>query len=195
MLFHHWMLLKFAPWAFWTLWLQCDPKPISAFLHWLLPVAFRTNFEIFFKHWGSGDVQRWFYSLPSETTPPRCLKEALYFLFFYFVPCRSDLTEWGQQDVVVRPSDGVGKLVEDDGFTGDRDVLLHTVVAVVHTHTHHLLRGQHWGQQLDVWSLQHTLTRGQRSEEEERVINVTAWSADMSKRKEIPVISKHDSHL
>lgn len=85
-------------------------------------------------------------------------------------PCYSDLALSRHHNVVVRSSEGVGELAEDDGFFGDRDVLLQAMVPVVHTHTHHLLRGQDWSQQLDVRSLQHTLTRGQRSEGEGLVI-------------------------
>lgn len=122
--------------------------------------------------------------------PPQCLKETkssfkkilkplvffgfllvswlLYIVFscLLFSSC-SHLALWGQKDVVIRPGDGTGELAEDDRFFGDWGVLLQAVVPVVHTHTHHLLRGQHRSQQLDVWPLQHTLTGRQGSEEEE----------------------------
>lgn len=86
------------------------------------------------------------------------------------IPCCSDLALCRHHNVVIRPSDGIGELAEDDGFFRDRDVLLQAMVPVVHTHTHHLLRGQDRSQQLDVRSLQHTLTRGQCSEGEGQVI-------------------------
>lgn len=60
------------------------------------------------------------------------------------------LALWGQNDVIVWAADGTGEFAEDDRFFGDRGVLLQAVVPVVHTHTHHLLRGQHRSQQLDV---------------------------------------------
>lgn len=77
------------------------------------------------------------------------------------------LALWGQNDVIIWPSDGAGELAEDDRFFGEWRVLLQAVVPVVHTHTHHLFWSQHRSHQPDVWALQNTLTGQQGSEEEE----------------------------
>lgn len=82
----------------------------------------------------------------------------------------SHLALCGQNNVVIRTRDGTGELAEDDGFFGDRGILLQTVVPVVHAHTHHFLWGQDGGQQLDVCSFNHKLARRQSSEEEEHLL-------------------------
>lgn len=71
-----------AHWAFLTL-TATDPKPISAFLHWLLPVAFRTNFEIFFRLRRCPTLM---LLAPQWNNSPWCLKGALYFFYFLFRP-------------------------------------------------------------------------------------------------------------
>lgn len=58
----------------------------------------------------------------------------------------TDLALGWEDDLVVGPHDGTGKLAEDDGLLGHRNVLLFAVVHIIHSHTHHLVwpcdRGQ-----------------------------------------------------
>lgn len=51
----------------------------------------------------------------------------------------TDLALWGEDDLVIGPHDGTGKLAEDDGLLGHRNVLLFAVVRIIHSHTYHLV--------------------------------------------------------
>lgn len=44
-----------------------------------------------------------------------------------------------EDDLIVGPHDGAGKLAEDDGLLGHGHVLFLAVVHVIHAHTHHLV--------------------------------------------------------
>lgn len=62
----------------------------------------------------------------------------------------TNLTLRREDDLVIGPHDGAGKLAEDDGLLGHGHVLLFAVVHIVHAHAHHLVWPCNWGQECHV---------------------------------------------
>lgn len=59
----------------------------------------------------------------------------------------TDLALGWEDDLIVGPHNGAGKLAEDDGLLGHGHVLFFAVVHIIHANTHHLVWPRDWGQE------------------------------------------------
>jgi hypothetical protein len=59
----------------------------------------------------------------------------------------TDLAIWWEDNLIVGPHNGAGKLAEDDGLLGHGHILFFAVVHIIHAHTHHFVWPRDRGQQ------------------------------------------------